>query len=205
MSIYFFSQMIPEKFARKYRKYLNVRVCLKASKGEIWPIDLVGYGGELWLQNGWPEFASCYSLRFGHFLIFKYQGNSHFDVFIYDKSGIEIDYPFVSTLTVRDEQDSFNQARSTQVGKRTMIDINELKACKKTRANSACIEPCHIGDCWMRKLQHQKIEKVTSDKDLEVKLDDNAQPLGMIDQTKLELNLYNPMHQGVLIPLLFIS
>ncbi|KAL1818630.1 hypothetical protein ACET3Z_013499 [Daucus carota] len=187
--------MIPEKFARKYRKYLNVRVCLKASKGEIWPIDLVGYGGELWLQNGWPEFASCYSLRFGHFLIFKYQGNSHFDVFIYDKSGIEIDYPFVSTLTVRDEQDSFNQARSTQVGKRTMIDINELKACKKTRANSACIEPCHIGDCWMRKLQHQKIEKVTSDKDLEVKLDDNAQPLGMIDQTKLELNLYNPMHQ----------
>lgn len=98
LTIFIFLQMIPQKFVRKYRKQLHVGVHLSVPRGAVWHVDLVGDGDKVWLQNGWPEFARFYSLSFGHFLVFKYQGNSRFDVFIYDSRGTEIDYPMVSTV-----------------------------------------------------------------------------------------------------------
>lgn len=123
--------MIPRKFVRKYGKYLCGRVYLKAPRGGVWAVDMVRYSGDAWLQTGWPEFARLYSLCFGHFLVFKYQGNSNFDVFIYDKRGIEIDYPLVSNVTNMDEQDNLNPGQSTPVEKRLLSDIDELNACEQ--------------------------------------------------------------------------
>ena len=40
----------------------------------------------------WKEFAECYSLEQGHFVVFKYEGNSHFHVLIFDETATEIDY-----------------------------------------------------------------------------------------------------------------
>ncbi|KAL8091889.1 hypothetical protein AgCh_034235 [Apium graveolens] len=167
--------MIPEKFVRKYGKHLNVRVYLKAPGRAVWDVDLVRDGNNVWLQNGWPEFARFYSLCFGHFLIFKYRESSQFDVFIYDKRGTEIDYLLVRAVPHMNHQGNLNLREFTQVRKRAMIDINELKACKKARANFACREPCHIGECLMRKLQHPKITDVKSGKVLIEILDDNIQ------------------------------
>lgn len=141
----FCSQMIPQKFVRKYGKHLGVRVYLKAPGHAIWDVDLVRDGDKVWLQNGWPDFARFYSLCFGHFLVFNYQGSSHFDVFIYDRSGTEIDYLLVSTVSHMDEQGNLKLGEFTQEGRRAITDIDELKGCKKTRANSACTEACHIG------------------------------------------------------------
>lgn len=175
--INFVIQMIPKKFVRKYGKHLNVRVYLKTPRHAVWDVDLVRDGNKVWLQNGWPEFARFYSLCFGHFLIFKYRENSQFDVFIYDKRGTEIDYLPVSTVPHMNQQGNLNPTEFTQVRKRAMTDIDELKACKKTRANFACTEPCHMGECQMRKLQHQKITDVKSGKVLIEILDDNVHPL----------------------------
>lgn len=66
------------------------------------------------------------------------------------------------------------------------------------RANYACLEAWDIGDCLMRKLQHQKIEKVISNKALQVTSDDNVQPFDMSNPKKLELNIHDPLHQGEL-------
>ncbi|XP_063947908.1 B3 domain-containing transcription factor VRN1 isoform X2 [Daucus carota subsp. sativus] len=159
--------MIPEKFVRKYGKQLHVGVSLKVPGGAFWHVDLVGDGDKVWLQNGWPKFARFYSLAFGHFLVFKYQGNSQFDVFIYDQRGVEVDYPVDSSLHMN-EQKNLNLGEFSQVRKRVAIDVDGLKACKKTRANSACAEACHFGECLIRKLQHKKA--------LVSRLDGNIQP-----------------------------
>lgn len=162
-----FSQMIPEKFVRKYGKQLHVGVSLKVPGGAFWHVDLVGDGDKVWLQNGWPKFARFYSLAFGHFLVFKYQGNSQFDVFIYDQRGVEVDYPVESSVHMN-EQRNLDLGEFSQVRKRVPMDVDELKACKKTRANSACAEACHFGECLIRKLQHKKA--------LVSRLDGNIQP-----------------------------
>ncbi|KAK1394007.1 hypothetical protein POM88_013063 [Heracleum sosnowskyi] len=179
--------MIPKKFVRKYGKHLNDRVYLKTPGHAVWEVDLVQDGYKVWLQNGWPEFARFYSLCFGHFLVFKYQGNSHFSVFVYDKRCIEIDYPLVSTVPHLDEQGNLDLREFARMRKRTIIDIDELKACKKTRANSACTEACHVGECLMRKLQHQKIAEVTSD---------NIRNLDLIKPKKDEIIVHNKQKQG---------
>ena len=50
------------------------------------------HDGGVWFQNGWCEFASCHGVTLGHLLVFKYIGNSHFDVLIFDATATEIDY-----------------------------------------------------------------------------------------------------------------
>lgn len=180
-----FFQMIPEKFVRIYGKELHLRVYLQVPGCALWNVDLVEDADKVWLQNGWPDFARFYSLCFGHFLVFKYQGNSQFDVSIYNKGGTEIDYPIMSSVP------------HTQVKNRAFSNIDELKVCKKTRANSACIEACHIGQCLMRKMQHQKIAENTSEKALIRKLDDDIQPLDMLKPEKDELSYHNPLQQGM--------
>lgn len=77
-----------------------------------------------------------------------------------------------------------------------MIDIDELKACKKTRTDFACTEACHIGDYLMRKLQHQNIAEVTSDKALAGTFNNNIQPHEMIKPKKR--NFHNTHQQGML-------
>ncbi|KAL0006936.1 hypothetical protein SO802_008438 [Lithocarpus litseifolius] len=67
---------------------------LKLPNGVEWKVELTESDGEVWLQKGWLEFAKYYSVKQGHFLVFRYEGNSHFYVLIFDESATEIDYHF---------------------------------------------------------------------------------------------------------------
>ncbi|XP_015890081.4 putative B3 domain-containing protein Os03g0621600 [Ziziphus jujuba] len=84
---------IPKKFMRKHRETLTSPVILQLPSGVEWNIEPEICGGEVWLQKGWPEFANYYSLEQGHFLVFRYEGNSRFHVIIFDATATEIDYP----------------------------------------------------------------------------------------------------------------
>ncbi|RXI07246.1 hypothetical protein DVH24_026382 [Malus domestica] len=48
---------------------------------------------EVWFEKGWPEFSKFYSLDYAFWLVFGYEGNSRFHVFIFDRSCTEVDYP----------------------------------------------------------------------------------------------------------------
>lgn len=136
--------MIPRKFIKIFGKNFDHRIHLSAPNGSVWSIDLEKHNGEIWLQNGWPEFANFYSIRYGHLLVFQYQEDSKFKVLIFDQSAAEIEYP--STCSA-----NLNFVKSTQVKKRE-IDINVtavsdvIRPLKKTRASSSYVEPCHNGN-----------------------------------------------------------
>lgn len=49
----------------------------------------------LWLQDGWTEFSKHYSIKRGHLIVFRYEGNSKFNAVIFDDSTVEIDYPII--------------------------------------------------------------------------------------------------------------
>nr|POE81827.1 b3 domain-containing protein [Quercus suber] len=68
--------------------------------GTKWKVKLTKRDGEVWFQNGWCEFASCHTLTMGHLLVFRYEGNSHFYILIFDATAIEIDYPLDDQLQV---------------------------------------------------------------------------------------------------------
>lgn len=78
---------------RKYGETLSSPVVLKLPSGLEWKVGLTTCQGTVWLQEGWPEFVDHLSIRRGHLLAFRYEGNSHFHVVIFDTTATEIDYP----------------------------------------------------------------------------------------------------------------
>ncbi|KAF8019930.1 hypothetical protein BT93_G0577 [Corymbia citriodora subsp. variegata] len=84
---------IPKKFLRRCGKDLSNSVLLKVPGGSTWTIELEKLDHDMvLLGKGWREFMEHYSMGHGHFIVFKYQGNSTFLVIIFDKSALEIDY-----------------------------------------------------------------------------------------------------------------
>ncbi|XP_059639690.1 putative B3 domain-containing protein Os03g0621600 [Cornus florida] len=92
-SEYTLRKRIPKKFITSHGNNLSNPVFLKVPTGAVWTIELVHSDGDVWLQNGWKEFKEYYSIDYGHMLVFKYDGNSHFHVHIFDTSASEIEYP----------------------------------------------------------------------------------------------------------------
>ncbi|KAG5017723.1 hypothetical protein GLYMA_08G339100v4 [Glycine max] len=84
---------LPEKFVRKYGNHLSNSMLLKLPNGIEWKVNLEKRDGSVWFQEGWKDFAEYYSLANGHLLGFRYDGTSHFHVFICDMSTMEIEYP----------------------------------------------------------------------------------------------------------------
>ncbi|GKA04402.1 pyridoxal phosphate-dependent transferase [Tanacetum coccineum] len=97
---------LPEKFTEKHGNDLLERVTLKIPNNDVWKVDLKKSKGEIWLSNGWSEFVEHYGLKFGHLLVFKYEGSSTFGVVIFEPSASEIVYP---KKTIKDD------ARKSQV------------------------------------------------------------------------------------------
>ncbi|XP_052879315.1 putative B3 domain-containing protein Os03g0621600 isoform X2 [Gossypium arboreum] len=92
---------IPRKFVRKYGNQLSSPVKLEVPSGAIWQVELAKTDERVRLQNGWREFAEHYSLELGSFVVFRYEGNDHFHVLIFDKSASETEYPHTSTEAQR--------------------------------------------------------------------------------------------------------
>ncbi|KAJ9562197.1 hypothetical protein OSB04_007357 [Centaurea solstitialis] len=86
-------QKIPEKFTERHEVKLPETVTLMVPNGDNWQVELIDLKGAIWFNNGWMEFAENYKLRFGHLLMFKYEGLLNFRVHIYDPSGCEMVYP----------------------------------------------------------------------------------------------------------------
>lgn len=86
-------QKIPKKFVIKYGEDLSNSVCLKLPSGSEWQVELTRSNCETWFGRGWPEFSRFCSLEVGTFIVFRYEGNSKFDVCIFDTTATEIDYP----------------------------------------------------------------------------------------------------------------
>ncbi|KAK4492833.1 hypothetical protein RD792_000158 [Penstemon davidsonii] len=78
-------QAIPTKFTYNLRDKLTGTVALKGPSGSAWDVELLTNGDTLFLKQGWRAFVEDHSLEENDILIFKYNGNSIFDVLIFDQ------------------------------------------------------------------------------------------------------------------------
>ncbi|KAF9608852.1 hypothetical protein IFM89_011890 [Coptis chinensis] len=69
-------------------------VMMKVPSSKEWHVELREVEGQVWFHSGWQEFVEYHSIRIGHFLLFQYDGNSRFNVVIFDMSASEIEYPW---------------------------------------------------------------------------------------------------------------
>ncbi|XWS24299.1 hypothetical protein CRYUN_Cryun28dG0089100 [Craigia yunnanensis] len=75
---------IPEKFAKNIKKKLPETVTLKGPSSIIWDVGLTEDDHTLFFDRGWKFFVKDHTLVENDFLIFKFNGVSHFDVLMFD-------------------------------------------------------------------------------------------------------------------------
>lgn len=140
--------MIPRKFMTAYGDDLADCIVLKTPAGSVWQVKLERSNSEVWLQNGWPEFAAHYSICFGHLLVFRYQGNSHFHVIIMDKSATEVEYPLIATSHSEKTYLSTSLGKRKEVtdddiGRKEDFEICVALSAQDTKTVSACAKASH--------------------------------------------------------------
>ncbi|KAF6160583.1 hypothetical protein GIB67_019523 [Kingdonia uniflora] len=89
---YSIEQAIPREFITEIGEKLSGVVRLSVSNGNFWDVELRKVGGRTWLEGGLQEFLEYHFVSPGYFLVFNYEGNSKFHVFIFDMSCCEIEY-----------------------------------------------------------------------------------------------------------------
>ncbi|GFP94481.1 B3 domain-containing protein os03g0212300 [Phtheirospermum japonicum] len=69
------------------------RAILKTPRGN-WVVKIVQKEGDLYFaQKGWQQFLKHHSLGHAEFVVFKYNGDTSFDVVIYEQNGCARNYP----------------------------------------------------------------------------------------------------------------
>ncbi|KAG6768023.1 hypothetical protein POTOM_026919 [Populus tomentosa] len=97
LSVSFLVILIRRSFLRKHGKSLLKSAVMKVPSGATWKVELLKHKDEVSFAKGWEKFIAYYSIDYGDFLVFEYQGNSLFNVFIIDKSFTEVGDPWNNT------------------------------------------------------------------------------------------------------------
>ncbi|MCI49834.1 B3 domain-containing protein, partial [Trifolium medium] len=77
-------QALPKTFSNNVKKKLPENVTLKGPSGVLWNIGLKTKDDTVYFVDGWERFVKDHSLKENDFLLFKYNGESLFEVFIFD-------------------------------------------------------------------------------------------------------------------------
>ncbi|KAK2398498.1 B3 domain-containing protein REM16 [Trifolium repens] len=75
---------LPKTFSNNVKKKLPEIVTLKGPSGVVWNVGLTTRDDTLYFTIGWQQFVKDHSLKENDFLVFKYNGESHFEVLIFD-------------------------------------------------------------------------------------------------------------------------
>ncbi|KAL5071669.1 hypothetical protein RYX36_022556 [Vicia faba] len=75
---------LPKAFSDNLKKRLPENVVLKGPSGVVWNIGLVIRDDSVYFVNGWERFVKDHSLKENDFLVFKYNGESLFEVLVFD-------------------------------------------------------------------------------------------------------------------------
>jgi hypothetical protein len=75
---------LPKTFSNNVKKKLPENAVLKGPGGVVWDIELTTRDGIVYFTNGWQQFVKDHSLKENDFLVFKYNGESLFEVLIFD-------------------------------------------------------------------------------------------------------------------------
>ncbi|CAL5329173.1 unnamed protein product [Camellia sinensis] len=82
-------QEIPPHFMNHLVNEAADKATLKSPSGDLWTVVLRKKENGTYLQDGWSDFVRNHKVVKDEFLIFRYDGNLHFSVQIYDVNGLE--------------------------------------------------------------------------------------------------------------------
>ncbi|KAI9182702.1 hypothetical protein LWI28_028032 [Acer negundo] len=131
------SQMrISKKFVRIFGNELST-VTLTVPNGQVWKVGLIRDGRTIWFRDGWHDFVQYNSISAGYFLVFKYGGNSNFNVLIFDLTACEIEYPYYGNELENDRHNLSRQDESENEDSIAIIGVTTPNTTFQSPKNKA--------------------------------------------------------------------
>ncbi|XP_022854625.1 B3 domain-containing protein At4g01580-like [Olea europaea var. sylvestris] len=84
--------MLPRSFVNDWRQQLDDTVRVTAYGGIIVTIRLERDNGRIYFADGWEQFFDHHNLQDAHVLVFECNGNSPFNMTIFDHFGLDVTY-----------------------------------------------------------------------------------------------------------------
>uniref|UniRef100_A0ACD5X269 Uncharacterized protein n=1 Tax=Avena sativa TaxID=4498 RepID=A0ACD5X269_AVESA len=81
--------IITDDFLKRFRGEIPREIKLETRNGHSYTIGVAKYPDKLVLREGWGVFVETYDLHMEDCVVFKYKGNSQFDVIVFDRFGRE--------------------------------------------------------------------------------------------------------------------
>jgi hypothetical protein len=119
-------QRIPEKFVREFGDELFAVATLTTPNGHFWKVRLEKSDKEIWFHDGWQDFVDYYSIHYGYFLVFRYEGNSIFHVLVFDNTATEIEYPRSKNCKLEDQVDVVELSDDAKKSRHDKLKENEM-------------------------------------------------------------------------------
>ncbi|KAK9756352.1 hypothetical protein RND81_01G091000 [Saponaria officinalis] len=124
---------VPSKFIKHLGGRTSGSLSLTGPSGNSWNVDLIGDNGHLFFDGGWPTFVRDHSIQCGDSLVFRYDGNSHFTVQIFDESSCEKDEALNARCSQGSNDCSGSSGKKRGRGKKApVIDVGNEKKHKLT-------------------------------------------------------------------------
>lgn len=151
-------QCLPPAFVTKLKGSIPSNATLKDHKEKLWHVKMEKGDQGLTITNGWQHFADEHSLEFGDFLVFIYDGSSHFDVKIFGKNGCKKESHFASQ--VKEEEDKETEQipiRTTRASKQKYLET-VLRRVKKS-GKKGCQKESHFAS-QVKEEEDEETEKI---------------------------------------------
>ncbi len=110
-----YPQRIPNKFVRKFGDQLSSVATLAVPGHHNWHVELRKADQKLWFHDGWHEFVKYHCIHAGNLLIFRYEGNSKFDVYMFNLTACESCY-------ISNSSEEPNNAKKCPVSREKVAD-----------------------------------------------------------------------------------
>ncbi|XP_048442609.1 putative B3 domain-containing protein Os03g0621600 [Pyrus x bretschneideri] len=128
---------IPHAFIENFSGQSLHKCALRGSSGQWWAMKPEERENGLFFHGGWQGFVKDHSLEIGNFLVFDYDGDSKFEVTIYDRSASEKDVELARRRS-GNSVSSMNKGSRARV-KDEILDLDQTKIYNEDTENKTNI------------------------------------------------------------------
>ncbi|XP_017969605.1 PREDICTED: B3 domain-containing transcription factor VRN1 [Theobroma cacao] len=178
---------IPRKFMSNFRENLSGTVYLRGPSGFMWAVEVERMFDDVVFGNGWQNFVKDHSLADADFVVFRYDGNSTFNVVIFDLSGCEREGSyFVKKHTSACSNGRCGFRREDGEGSEEVIDLdkvheNHMQKEKLTKGKGNTISKAVDTICQLKATQekHLRVGKsAIASEVIEILMDESEESSG---------------------------
>ncbi|XP_059636521.1 B3 domain-containing protein Os03g0620500-like isoform X2 [Cornus florida] len=133
---------IPSKFIKHMGGTTSGSVSLVGPSGSTWHVDLIQHSDCLFFHDGWAAFVKDHFIEHGDSLVFRYDGNLHFTVQVFDKSSCEKEAAFTAICSQDPSVSDKHMGRKREGENRTSCLDDIIESIPKKRRGSQVHVEC---------------------------------------------------------------